>query len=48
MTAKLTELGFRNIGVLDQNEKIKLNQNIKNWLEFQLDDDVFEIRSNIE
>ena len=33
---------------LDQNEKIKLNQNIKNWLEFQLDDDVFEIRSNIE
>jgi uncharacterized hydrophobic protein (TIGR00271 family) len=32
---------------LDIDEKIKLNKNIQGWLEFQLDDDVFEIRSNI-
>ena len=31
---------------LDIDEKIKLNKNIQDWLEFQLDDDVFEIRSN--
>ena len=32
---------------LNIDEKIKLNKNIQGWLEFQLDDDVFEIRSNI-
>ena len=32
---------------LDIDEKIKLNKNIQGWLEFQLDDDLFEIRSNI-
>ena len=31
---------------LNIDEKIKLNKNIQDWLEFQLDDDVFEIRSN--
>ena len=31
---------------LNIDEKIKLNKNIQGWLEFQLDDDVFEIRSN--
>lgn len=32
---------------LNIDEKIKLNKNIQGWLEFQLDNDVFEIRSNI-
>jgi len=32
---------------LDIDEKNKLNKNIQEWLEFQLEDDVFEIRSNI-
>ena len=32
---------------LNIDEKIKLNKNIQGWLEFQLEDDVFEIRSNI-
>ena len=33
---------------LNIDEKIKLNKNIQGWLEFQLDDDIFEIRSNID
>ena len=32
---------------LNIDEKIKLNKNIQGWLEFQLEDDEFEIRSNI-
>ena len=32
---------------LNIDEKIKLNKNIQGWLEFQLEDDKFEIRSNI-
>ena len=32
---------------LNIDEKIKLNKNIQGWLEFQLDGDEFEIRSNI-
>ena len=31
---------------LENEEKLKLNENVKNWLKFQLENDVFEIRSN--
>ena len=31
---------------LENEEKLKLNENVRNWLKFQLDNDVFEIRSN--
>ena len=31
---------------LENEEKLKLNDNVRNWLKFQLDNDVFEIRSN--
>ena len=31
---------------LESEEKLKLNENVRNWLKFQLDNDVFEIRSN--
>ncbi len=33
---------------LENVEKLKLNENVRNWLKFQLDDDVFEIRSNVD
>jgi len=32
---------------LENEEKLKLNENVRNWLKFQLENDVFEIRSNI-
>ena len=31
---------------LENEEKLKLNENVRNWLKFQLENDVFEIRSN--
>ena len=31
---------------LEKEEKLKLDENVRNWLKFQLDNDVFEIRSN--
>jgi hypothetical protein len=31
---------------LENEEKLKLDENVRNWLKFQLDNDVFEIRSN--
>jgi len=31
---------------LENEEKLKLDENVRNWLKFQLDDDIFEIRSN--
>ena len=31
---------------LENEEKLKLNEIVRNWLKFQLDNDVFEIRSN--
>ena len=31
---------------LENEEKLKLNENVRNWLKFQLDNDIFEIRSN--
>ena len=33
---------------LENVEKLKLNENVRNWLKFQLEDDVFEIRSNVD
>ena len=33
---------------LENEEKLKLNENVRNWLKFQLESDGFEIRSNIE
>ena len=31
---------------LENEEKLKLNENVRNWLKFQLENDIFEIRSN--
>ncbi len=31
---------------LENQEKLKLNENVRSWLKFQLESDVFEIRSN--
>ena len=31
---------------LENEEKLKLNENVRNWLKFQLDNDIFDIRSN--
>ena len=31
---------------LGNKEKLKLNENVRNWLKFQLENDIFEIRSN--
>ena len=33
---------------LENQEKLKLNENVRSWLKFQLESDVFEIRSNSE
>ena len=33
---------------LENQEKLKLNENVRSWLKFQLESDVFEIRSNTE
>ena len=33
---------------LENQEKLKLNENVRSWLKFQLENDVFEIRSNSE
>ena len=33
---------------LENQEKLKLNKNVRSWLKFQLESDVFEIRSNSE
>ena len=33
---------------LENVEKLKLNENVRNWLKFQLEGDVFEIRSNVD
>ena len=33
---------------IENQEKLKLNENVRSWLKFQLESDVFEIRSNSE
>ena len=33
---------------LENEEKLKLNENVRNWLKFQLENDFFEIRSNTD
>ena len=33
---------------LENQEKLRLNENVRSWLKFQLESDVFEIRSNSE
>ena len=33
---------------LENEEKLKLNENVRNWLKFQLENDIFEIRSNTD
>ena len=33
---------------LQNDMKLKLNKNVRNWLKFQLESDGFEIRSNID
>ena len=33
---------------LENQEKLKLNENVRSWLKFQLENDIFEIRSNSE